>query len=183
MVEKRPIGGHAPRGAVNAPLGGLGRSRAPRICPRHVLHAKRLQITTNGDLSHRDYPCPRSLKKMCLHNPFAHGSAVGDLGRRYVTKVRYSQFCLLKFDTHVRKTRHATGLTVTRAPHPRPLPRRFAKRPSYVPAGSHARQLVSSSPLVERMPSTPVVQRTDRSTVPLPREGKQRLGRVGEAGG
>ena len=90
---------------------------------------------------------------------------------------------ILKFDTHVRKTRHATGLIVTRAPHPRPLPRRFAKRPSYVPAGSHARQLVSSSPLVERMPSTPVVQRTDRSTVPLPREGKQRLGRVGEAGG
>ena len=27
MVQKRPFGGHAPRGAVHAPLGGFGRFR------------------------------------------------------------------------------------------------------------------------------------------------------------
>ena len=77
-----------------------------------------------------------------------------------------AQYCL---------QRHGTRLTHgSRVPHPRPfpfpLPRRLAKRASYVPAGSHARQLVSSSPRVERMPSGPVVQRTEKSTVPLPRE-------------
>ena len=89
--------------------------------------------------------------------------------------------CVCEKNTHNVSRRHATGLT--RVPHPRPLPRRFAKRPSYVPAGSHARQLVSSSPLVERMPSTPVVQRTDRSTVPLPQEEKGRLKTWAEEGG
>tara|TARA_B100000795_G_scaffold93580_1_gene68458 strand:+ start:425 stop:571 length:147 start_codon:yes stop_codon:yes gene_type:complete len=43
--------------------------------------------------------------------------------------------------------------------------------------------LVSSSPLVERIPSTPVVQRTERSTVPLPQEEKGRLKTWAEEGG
>ena len=41
----------------------------------------------------------------------------------------------------------------------------FASRFSYEPAGSHARQLVSSSPLDERIPSVPVTHFTDVSTV------------------
>ena len=47
-VKTRPIGGHAPLGAVNAPLGGLGRSRALRICPRHVSHAKSSRLRRTG---------------------------------------------------------------------------------------------------------------------------------------
>ena len=37
---RREFCDNAPRGAVHAPLGGFGRSRALGISPRRVLHAK-----------------------------------------------------------------------------------------------------------------------------------------------
>ena len=39
-VGNATIGGHAPRGAVCAPLGGLGRSQALRISTRRVFHGE-----------------------------------------------------------------------------------------------------------------------------------------------
>ena len=49
--------GNAPRGAVHAPLGGFGRSRALRIFPRRVLHAKSSRLRqTCGPQTPRDHP-------------------------------------------------------------------------------------------------------------------------------